>query len=415
MLRWIGLILLAALCAVTPVQANEKPLQYVVHGTADRIEAYKKILAGFTAETGIPVEIIAVISQQEKWEKIITLVAAGVSPDVVGGVSTEFGEHAASGLLTPLDEYIRRDRVNLGQVVPVFLDALKYQGKQYLIPYGSSAMTMFYNRDYLNEAGLAAPPTQWNTRDWTYDRFVQYARKLTLRDANGAVKRWGVSGRYWDTWISLPYPWGGDWVSADLRTFTGDQPEAVAALQSLQDLIHREQVMKNDGSITALQNGTAALAGAGTWYLNGLMSSGVNWEFMPWFRVQETTKAAVNPIGSGIITASTNKENAWKLLKYLTWNTSVNLEYALVAGALPAMRVNLSQWARQMRQDANVTPEVVVEQVANYGAIINVRKSPKFTAINPIMTKATNDVVANKKSAITAMQEVSGTINALLR
>jgi multiple sugar transport system substrate-binding protein len=401
-----------ALCVGVQAQAAEKPLQYVVHGTAERIEAYKKILAGFTAQSGIPVEVIPVGNQQEKWEKVITLVVGGVPPDIVGGVSTEFGEHAHNGLLLPLDDLIRRDRVNLGQVVPVFLDALKYAGKQYLIPYGSSAMTMFYNRDYLNESGLPKPPTEWNSVEWTYDRFVQYARKLTRRDADNKVTRWGISGRYWDTWISLPYPWGGDWVSSDLSVFEGDKPEAVAALQSLQDLIHREQVMKNDGAITALQAGSAAMAGSGTWYLSGLMSSGINWEFMPWFRVQDTTQAAVNPIGSGILAASSNKENAWKLLKYLTWNADANLEYALASGALPALRVNLSHWARQFSNDANVTPEVVIEQVANHGSIINIRKSYNFTAINPIMTKATNDVVANKKSAITAMQEVSERVNA---
>src|SRR5690606_35902113 len=103
-----------------------------------------------------------------------------------------------------------------------------------LLPYGSSLLAMMYNRDHYDRAGLAEPPTKWNTPEWTYDQFVVNAKKLTMADANGVTNQWGISGLFWDSWITMPYPWGGRWVTDDLATFLGTEPEVVASLQAFQ-------------------------------------------------------------------------------------------------------------------------------------------------------------------------------------
>src|SRR5690606_20310605 len=96
---------------------------------------------------------------------------------------------------------------------------------------------------------------------------------------------------------------------------------------------------------TGFFNGTAAMGGFGTWYLQSLVQRPeINWSFMPWFRVKETTRAAMNPIGSTILASSDNIENAWKLVKYLTWNEEANRDYAIAAGAIPSLTLNLPTW-----------------------------------------------------------------------
>ena len=106
-------------------------------------------------------------------------------------------------------------------LVPPFVEALQFQGEQFLLPYGSSLLAMMYNRDHFSRAGVTDPPVQWNTPDWTYDQFVDNAKKLTLRDGEGNTTQWGISGLFWDSWITLPYPWGGAWVTDDLATWRG--------------------------------------------------------------------------------------------------------------------------------------------------------------------------------------------------
>jgi ABC-type glycerol-3-phosphate transport system substrate-binding protein len=400
----------AALTAATPVQ-------YVVHGSQALVDAYSQVFAEFTSETGAPVEIVTTTGGQKgKWEKVLTLVAGGVSPDVVGGVSTEFGEYAINGLLRPLDDLMRKSRVRMDALITPFVEALQFGGEQFLLPYGSSALAMFYNANHFDTAGLAYPPRQWNTREWDYPRFVQYAKKLTLQATDGSIDQYGVAGIFWDSWITLPYTWGGRWVSDDLRTFEGTRPEAVASLQSLQDLVYEHRVMANGGGQGNFISAKGSMAGLGTWSLTALAQADCDWEFMPWFRVKDTAKAAIFPIGYGILSTSTNVEGAWELVRWLTWNEKANLEYATAAGAIPSLRSNLPAWRNHWRERVGrpITLDVVLEQAGLHGGIVQIRKSPAFWTINDIMTTAAREVTANRKSAQSALEEVAPHIQLLL-
>ncbi|HHW08987.1 MAG TPA: sugar ABC transporter substrate-binding protein [Firmicutes bacterium] len=394
-----------------------KPVQYVVHANNLQLSVYKEVVDEFTAATGIPVEIITTTGGQKgKWEKVLTLIAGGVSPDVVGGVSTEFGEFAIKGILLPLDELIKKDNVNMSRLIPPVVQALQFQGRQYLLPYGASVLTWVYNIHHFDRAGLAYPPKQWNTADWTYDNLVQTAKKLTVKNSEGAITQYGISGPFMDSWITLPYPWGGRWVTDDLRTFLGTSEEAIASVQAFQDLIHQHQVMPTGNAVGNFTSGKAAMAGVGTWNLLSLIDSNEDWDFMPWFRVKETAQAAINPIGYCILNTSTNLEGAWELVKWITWNKKANLDYSIAAGAIPALLDNLPEWRSHWQKTTGrpVTPDVAIQQAASHGAIIQIRKSPAFWTINDIMTAAVNDVIQNRKSARTAIMEVAGVIQELL-
>ena len=97
--RFFALMLVLLIALSGSAVAAPATVQYVVHGAQNLIDTYREIFADFTAQTGIPVEVVPTTGGQKgKWEKVLTLVAGGVSPDVVGGVSTEFGEFAISGL-----------------------------------------------------------------------------------------------------------------------------------------------------------------------------------------------------------------------------------------------------------------------------------------------------------------------------
>lgn len=417
--RWGGMFALCLVLAVmiSPITTAQKPVQYVVHANDLQLATYERVVAEFTEATGIPVEIITTSGGQKgKWEKVITLVAGGISPDVVGGVSTEFGEFAFEGLLRPLDDLIGRSNMDMGALIPPVVEALQYEGQQFLLPYGASALTMFYNMHHFDRAGLSHPPKQWNTAEWTYDAFVEHAKKLTLRGGDGSISQYGVAGYFWDSWITLPYPWGGRWVSDDLKTFEGTSDEAVAALQAFQDLIYQHEVMPAGGASGNFTSGRGSMAGLGTWNLLGLVDTDEEWDFMPWFRVKDTAQAAINPVGYGILSTSTNVDGAWELIKWITWNERANLDYSIAAGAIPSLLSNLPEWRDHWQQVVGrpVDPNIVIEQAAVNGSIINIRKSPAFWTINDIMSAAASDVTANRKSAQAAMAEVADYINSLL-
>lgn len=411
------LTVLACVLLVGATAAANQPVTFVVHGSTEIIAAYEQLFERFTAETGIEVEIMVSGAQQAKWEQVMVHVAGGNSPDIVSGVSTEFGEFAMTGLLRPLDDLIARDGLDTGALVEPFLEALQFQGEQFLLPYGSSLLAMMYNRDHFARAGVAEPPLQWNTPEWTYDQFVDNAKKLTLTDGEGNTTQWGISGLFWDSWITVPYPWGGDWVSEDLTTFRGTEPEAVAALQAFQDLIHSERVMTSAYGTSGFTNGSGSMGGVGTWALQTLaMTPEIDWSFMPWFRVKEHAQAAIFPIGYGILSTSTNQENAWELVKWLTWNEEANLAYATAAGAIPSHLANLQAWREHWESvfPFDINTQVAIDQAVSHAAIIQIRKSPAFWTINPIMTNTSYAVIHNQKPAETALREVAEQIQALL-
>ena len=60
-------------------------------------------------------------------------------------------------------------------------------GKTWGIPFQRSTIVLYYNKEVFKEAGLDPnrPPATWK-------EMVEYAQKLTKRDASGNVTQWGV-------------------------------------------------------------------------------------------------------------------------------------------------------------------------------------------------------------------------------
>lgn len=397
----------------------DRPLIFVVHGRPALFEEYRKLLDEYEKETGIGVDMITVDSSAAKWQKILPMVAGGTAPDVVAGVSVEFPQYAQSGLLLPLNDLIAATKTDLSQLIPVLVKELSWKGEQFIIPYGVSELTMYYNVDMYEEAGLKPPPRHWGDPAWDWERFLADALKLTRRQGE-TVKQWGIVGPYWDSWLTLPIQWGSDWVTSDLTRFIGNEPGPVAALQALQDLAWRHRVMPADAANmpTEFAGGQAALYGDGTWRIQILLESKVNWDFAPFFQVNGFKAAgAINPVGMGVIKGSRYPQAAFDLIRWLTLEQSPSLRYAAAAGAIPALKTNLGPWVEFMRSAAgnrNLNFGLLLEEVQNHGWVLQVRKSPAWEDIDRKMRPAVMDVLLNKTSARQAMDQIAPEINKLL-
>jgi ABC-type glycerol-3-phosphate transport system substrate-binding protein len=195
--------------------AAPKDVQFVVYSSEERVPLYQENFDAFKAKTGIGVEHQQVPgSQVQKWEQVITRIAGGLSPDVIGAVSVEFVQYAANGLILPVDEWIKKDKVNTRAIIPILVDALQWRGQQYMMPYGASGLPLVYNAQLFDEAGAAYPPEVWGKREWNWETFVSTLRKLTKKDSSGNITQYGLGGPPWDSWITLPYTWGGDWIDS---------------------------------------------------------------------------------------------------------------------------------------------------------------------------------------------------------
>ena len=179
-------------------------------------------------------------------DKVAALLAAGTPPAVTGPWGTGgYRYWAVKGALLELDALIARDKYDLSDFYPKFVEATKMAGKRYALPMGIGIQVQAYNKELFQKGGQTAPPS-WSDRSWNWDTFLATARALT-RDTDGATAQWGT-GNPWGDDRRIAYLSGGAWF--DLKAYeTGKattflhEPNAVAdGIQFVADLTHKHRV-----------------------------------------------------------------------------------------------------------------------------------------------------------------------------
>ena len=88
--------------------------------------------------------------------------------------------------LEPLDEYLAKSQVDFAKTFgPKVRNAVSYEDKVVGLPARFGADIMFYRKDLFDQAGLKLPSSHQEFRD--------LAQKLMVKDASGAVSRFGTS------------------------------------------------------------------------------------------------------------------------------------------------------------------------------------------------------------------------------
>ena len=177
--------------------------------------------------------------------RFLVSTAGGAPPDVIVFDRFAVTEWAARNAFLPLDDFIARDVANKQKdpppptqdlFFPSCWDEALYRGKIYGIPQGVDDRALVYNKDLLVRAGLvddkgeAKPPQTW-------EELRDYSKKLTERDASGAITRVGFIPNYGNSWLYI-YGWmnGGEFMSKDGATCTLNDPKIVEALQYMRTL-----------------------------------------------------------------------------------------------------------------------------------------------------------------------------------
>ena len=134
------------------------------------------------------------------YTKLQTMFAGGTPPDLSSFQGWEWQIYADKDLLTPVDDYIVRDKVTARtrRAITSVEQSTKRKGKTYLVPLQWAMMVMFYAKKVFDDAGVPYPKD-----DWTFDQFVETAKKLT----NAGKKKFGyqMNGNWYRDigWIVL--------------------------------------------------------------------------------------------------------------------------------------------------------------------------------------------------------------------
>lgn len=319
--------------AVEPTKAAEAPaatdvpvvepvnLQLSVWGSDLDTQVYQKRLDQFMAmNPDIKVELLYIPSDYS--QKVQTMIAGGTAPDIIQ-LSEDVHSYSSKGQIIPLDDFIANDNIDLkarygetGGLTPAY----SYDGKLYAMPDRGGALTLYYNKDMFDKAGLSYP-----TQAWTWVEFLDAAQKLTVRDGDAVTQYGFAAGGWWPWWMSFIYMNGGAVLDANGQPVV-NSPEAVEAIQFYNDLVYTYKVAPSPEDYANLgtnspdplfAQGKVAMSTTGFWGIGGLKDATFNWDIAPLFK-NKIPATVLFGSGFGISKDSKNPEAAWKVIEYLT-------------------------------------------------------------------------------------------------
>lgn len=256
-----------------------------------------------------------------KWVDLLEGVAAAANLDAAIGWDVWAPDMIDRGILRPLDPYL----ADIGRPLERYfmnssIQAFKRFGRVWMLPWQAQPVVLFYNRQLVDQAGVAVPEKRWSWRD------VEALGGLLTRgqDKN---KVWGLDvGTGLDVLI---YQNGGRIVDDPIEPTrpTLDEPPNVEALAWVEDLMKRLKIMptgtdiRGDQRMGAFASAQIAMrldqmgVRAGTY-----VGSPKPWAF-PWAVVpppgRVTGATTANVQSWGILSNSTQVDEAWGFIRYL--------------------------------------------------------------------------------------------------
>jgi sn-glycerol 3-phosphate transport system substrate-binding protein len=209
-----------------------------------------KIVDGLAADfekenPGIKVKPIYSGTYQESIVKALTANKAGEPPVISVLLSTDMYTLIDEDAIVPWDEMIRSDpdRAWVKSFFPGFMENSQTGGKTWGIPFQRSTVVLYWNKELFKEAGLDPdkPPASWA-------EMVDYAKKLTKKDASGNVAQWGVQvpSSGFPYWLFQGFTTQNNVILMNkegTQTFY-DHPAVIEALGFWVDLSRKHGVMK---------------------------------------------------------------------------------------------------------------------------------------------------------------------------
>jgi len=289
------------------------------------IEAFEE------ANPNIKVEFENIGSSSEYFQKLQTMIAAGLAPDVFYPPTHIAYALALNGVLLTLDDYITDDGMDMGMYDQTILALYQQEGQQYCLPIDTAALVVFYNKELFDTAGVAYPEASW-----TWDDFLAISQALTAdTNGDGMTDQFGVEvfTSYWPmvVWSQTGHALYDNFHNP--TAFLGAEKDSVAAVQWVADLINVHGVMPSAEQRAGIPDmfvaGKAAMNIVGHWRVPRYLA---NAEFGFDFAPLPLGKVPVNRADGScfaISAMSGNPDAAWEFVKFLAAPDSLGIDLLL--------------------------------------------------------------------------------------
>jgi multiple sugar transport system substrate-binding protein len=185
--------------------------------------------------------------------KISTMQAGGTLGDVIwsalGQAKIQFAW--AQGQISPIDDLVASNNVDLSQWYQGCLDAITVEGNLLGLPFKAhpGMGVVYYNMTAFDEAGLEYP-----TKEWTQNDQVELAKALTKAEG-GQVAQFGYTPQAnWKGFVTLFRAFGAELINEDGTVFQFNSDQGKEAINWTYDLFHTHQVAPKPDQILDTPN-----------------------------------------------------------------------------------------------------------------------------------------------------------------
>lgn len=330
------------------------------------------------------------------YTKLPTVMRSSSSPCLVTFQNGRVGAYVQG--LEPLDEYAKKNKVDLKAYSSAMLEQLSVDGKLYAIPFNAGPNVIFYNKKLFKDAGVADPGL-----DWTVDDFIAAAKATTKNGVQGFAI--GQASNPISSFMAADgYPY------ADKNGAKLDDPHFKAAFQLLVDLANKYKVAKpleaaaggTFPDIDAFSNGQAAMQLEGLWDLQHeqqtLGKDDVGIAVIP--STSGSSKGFISGSGFGMTKTCGDKDKAFKAIEAMTSKTALDFVTKSQA-SVPARLDSIDAWSKNVGTPAFTA--VVKQMTANATA------SPvpsNQTQLDTLLTQYEVDAFSGKSTVSQVLQQV---------
>ena len=308
-----------------PHNDNKTVIQFASWGSKSEVDILKPLLKQFETENpDIKIDFMHI--PQNYFQKIHLLFASNTAPDVIFINNHYLPVYANAGLLEPLQADSNFYKKSL--------ESLSWGNTLYAIPRDISNLVIFYNKDIFDENNVPYPK-----ENWTFDEFLQTAKKLTREGV------WGISFEE-DALFYLPYLMseGGGILADDLSRLVIYDEKSQKGLNFYADLrkkYHVAPLREESASATMAQmflQGKLAMHLSGRWLVPKYREEAdFDWDVVQFPKGDAGSVVPLDTSGWAISKSSIHKIEARKLVDFLASKES-SQKFAQSGLIVPARR-----------------------------------------------------------------------------
>ncbi|WP_244834928.1 maltose ABC transporter substrate-binding protein [Clostridium sp. BJN0001] len=292
-------------CGSSKSEGEDKTLTVWSHLTDAEVEALQPVVEKWSKDNGVAVKLQA---DKSDMQAFIQAANSSKGPDIMFGLANDnLGTFQKAGTLAEVPEgIINEDEYTSKNVV----DAVTLDGKQYAVPIAQETIALFYNKDKVKEVPK------------TMEEVVELGKTVGFRYAVADFYRsFGFLS------AQGGYVFKDNNGTLDPSDIGLGNEGAVKGYQFIQDLVVKNELMApditDDIAKGDFQSGASAFYISGPWDIQTFKDAGVNFGVVPMPTLGGKNVSTFMGVQAAFVSSkSKNKDLAWKLVKYLTENST---------------------------------------------------------------------------------------------